>query len=330
MSATAPSVTRTSSPAGSTGRSPGRHPGGVRGPGRTVLELFQGRLSDHVLRVVTDPDRVLFPKPGEITLHLRLSRLGGDVQARARRTLPRRQPARRPSRAALPPAGRRRRRPGRRRHGVAERADRGDLDGGRRRRGGGRRPPRRSRGHLRHRSPTRRTAARRPLGRGPPDAADAAGGRVGPAPRRPASSLRAAGSRSSATRADSRSPSSQPCAAYPQHPHDLGQRSGGVETFGSTPSTGTWPGAALERKAASRAPPYALSGRRRHRPTFPAILLRQAFFAPIHDYIHHNARLPSLQGRPGTYCQRGRTHTRNTLSLVRRVRGPRHGPSSRG
>ena len=32
------------------------------------LELLQGRLSDHVLRVVTDPDRGLFPKPGEITL----------------------------------------------------------------------------------------------------------------------------------------------------------------------------------------------------------------------------------------------------------------------
>ena len=33
----------------------------------SVLELLQGRLSDHVLRVVTDPDRGLFPKPGEIT-----------------------------------------------------------------------------------------------------------------------------------------------------------------------------------------------------------------------------------------------------------------------
>ena len=31
----------------------------------SVLELLQGRLSDHVLRVVTDPDRGLFPKPGE-------------------------------------------------------------------------------------------------------------------------------------------------------------------------------------------------------------------------------------------------------------------------
>ena len=64
--------------------------------------------------------------------HLRLSRLGGDVQARGRRALRRRQPARRPSRAALPPAGRRRRGSGRRRHGVAGR------------RGGGRRPRRRS------------------------------------------------------------------------------------------------------------------------------------------------------------------------------------------
>ena len=34
----------------------------------SVLELLQGRLSDHVLRVVTDPDRGLFPKPGEITI----------------------------------------------------------------------------------------------------------------------------------------------------------------------------------------------------------------------------------------------------------------------
>ena len=34
----------------------------------SVIELLQGRLSDHVLRVVTDPDRGLFPKPGEITL----------------------------------------------------------------------------------------------------------------------------------------------------------------------------------------------------------------------------------------------------------------------
>ena len=33
-----------------------------------MIELLQGRLSDHVLRVVTDPDRGLFPKPGEITL----------------------------------------------------------------------------------------------------------------------------------------------------------------------------------------------------------------------------------------------------------------------
>ena len=63
----------------------------------SVLELLQGRLSDHVLRVVTDPDRGLFPKPGEITLTYDLSRLGGDVQAH------------------------RRRRPGRRRHGVAGR-----------------------------------------------------------------------------------------------------------------------------------------------------------------------------------------------------------------
>ena len=33
----------------------------------SVLELLQGRLSDHVLGIVTDPARGLFPKPGEIT-----------------------------------------------------------------------------------------------------------------------------------------------------------------------------------------------------------------------------------------------------------------------
>ena len=50
---------------------------------------------------------------------------------------------------------------------------------------------------------TPRTAARRPLGRGPPDAAGpAAGGRVGPAPRRPGSSLRAAVWRSCVAGAD--------------------------------------------------------------------------------------------------------------------------------
>ena len=32
----------------------------------SALELLRGRLSGHVLRVVTDPDRGLFPKPGEI------------------------------------------------------------------------------------------------------------------------------------------------------------------------------------------------------------------------------------------------------------------------
>ena len=87
MSATAPSVTWTSTPAGSTpwssdrtsitsscasgssGRSPGRPSGpSARAGVGSVLELLQGRLSDHVLRVVTDPDRGLFPKPGEITL----------------------------------------------------------------------------------------------------------------------------------------------------------------------------------------------------------------------------------------------------------------------
>ena len=148
--------------------------------------------------------------------HLRLSRLGGDVQARGRRALRRRQPARRPPRAALPPAGRRRRRPGRRRHGVAGRL------------GGGRRPRRRSRGHLRHRS---RPGGQRRGGRSAADhrtpPGPAAGGRVGPAPRRPGSSLRPAGWRSYATRADSRSPSSPACSAYPRRRCTAGKRPAG-------------------------------------------------------------------------------------------------------
>ena len=86
MSATAPSVTWTSTPAGSTPWSSDRTYHVVvrirklgqvawkairaecAGRVGSVLELLQGRLSDHVLRVVTDPDRGLFPKPGEITL----------------------------------------------------------------------------------------------------------------------------------------------------------------------------------------------------------------------------------------------------------------------
>ena len=87
MSATAPSVTWTSTPAGSTPWSSDRTSitSSVRirkleqvawkairaecaGRVGSVIELLQGRLSDHVLRVVTDPDRGLFPKPGEITL----------------------------------------------------------------------------------------------------------------------------------------------------------------------------------------------------------------------------------------------------------------------
>ena len=99
---------------------------------RSVLELLRGAAvrSRPARRHRSRPRPV--PETRRDYPHLRLSRLGGDVQARGRRALRRRQPARRPSRAALPPAGRRRRRPGRRRHGVAGR------------RGGGRRPRRRS------------------------------------------------------------------------------------------------------------------------------------------------------------------------------------------
>ena len=106
----------------------------------SVLELLQGRLSDHVLRVVTDPDRGLFPKPGEITLtcdcpdwavmckHAAAVLYGVGSRLDDRPEL------------LFRLRDSRRRRPGRRRHGVAGR------------RGGGRRPSRRSRGHLRHRS----------------------------------------------------------------------------------------------------------------------------------------------------------------------------------
>ena len=182
----------------------------------SVLELLQGRLSDHVLRVVTDPDLGLFPKPGEITLTCDcpdwavmckhapavLYGVGSRLDQRPR--------------AALPPAGRRRRRPGRRRHGVAGR------------RSGGRRPRRRSRGTSSASLSTRRTAARRPPGRGPPDAGGlAAGGCGGPAPRRPGSSLRAAGWQSCAAGADSRSPSSPACSAYPGRRCTAGKRPAG-------------------------------------------------------------------------------------------------------
>ena len=54
----------------------------------SVLELLQGRLSDHVLRVVTDPDRGLFPKPGEITLLHIHNPIGGEELYRARDTYP--------------------------------------------------------------------------------------------------------------------------------------------------------------------------------------------------------------------------------------------------
>jgi hypothetical protein len=166
----------------------------------SVFELLQGRLSDHVLRVVTDPDRGLFPKPGEITLTCDCPDWAVMCKHAA---------------AVL--------------YGVGSRLDERpqllfrlrDVDaedlvvgdhGVAGRRGGGRRP-RTSSASI----STRRTAARRPLGRGPPDAAGpAAGGRVGPAPRRPGSSLRAAGWRSCAAGADSRSPSSPACSAYPR------------------------------------------------------------------------------------------------------------------
>ena len=51
--------------------------------------------------------------------------------------------------------------------------------------------------------------------------------RVGPAPRRPGSSLRAAGWRSCAAGADSRSPSSPACSAYPRRRCTAGKRPAG-------------------------------------------------------------------------------------------------------
>ena len=106
MSATAPSVTWTSTPAGSTpwssertsitsrahpearaGRLEG-HPGRVRGPGRIRPRAAPGAA---VRSRPARRHRSRRPVP-ETHPHLRLSRLGGDVQARGRRA----QPARRP------------------------------------------------------------------------------------------------------------------------------------------------------------------------------------------------------------------------------------------
>ena len=173
----------------------------------SVLELLQGRLSDHVLRVVTDPDRGLFPKPGEITLTCDCPDWAVMCKHAA---------------AVL--------------YGVGSRLDDrpellfrlrdvdaedlvvGDmaLPG---RLGGGRRPRRRSRGHLRHRSrpggqrrggrsaadhrtppaPPREAASdRRPAVRvpayGPPGGGAAPPGRIlGPRVRRPAPRIRVDG-----------------------------------------------------------------------------------------------------------------------------------------
>ena len=85
----------------------------------------QGRLSDHILRVVTDPDRGLFPKPGKITLTcdcpdwaVMCKHAAGVLYGSAAGSTT-------PSRAALPPAGDvAADGPGRRRHGVAGRRGR--------------------------------------------------------------------------------------------------------------------------------------------------------------------------------------------------------------
>ena len=80
-------------------------PGLARG---SALEALHGRLSDHVLRVVTDPDRGLFPKPGEITLTCDCPDWAVMCK-HAATVLYGVGPARRPSGAAFPAAGRRRR-----------------------------------------------------------------------------------------------------------------------------------------------------------------------------------------------------------------------------
>ena len=157
-------------------------PGGVRGPDRIRPRAAPGPAvrSRPARRHRSRPRPV--PEARRDHPHVRLSRLGGHVQARGRGALRRRQPARRPSRAALPPAGRRRRGSGRRRHGAAGRG------------GGGRRSRRRgSRGHLRHRS---RPGGQRRGGRRAEDLpAPAAPPQKPPADRRPALRVRAYGPR---------------------------------------------------------------------------------------------------------------------------------------
>ena len=174
----------------------------------SVLELLQGRLSDHVLRVVTDPDRGLFPKPGEITLtcdcpdwavmckHAAavLYGVGSRLDDRPELLFRLRDVDAEDlvvGDMALPDAS-----AGDDVLAAISRTSSASIS-------------------------TRRTAARRPLGRRPPDAAGpAAGGR-------PGSSLRAAGWRSCAARADSRSPSSPACSAYPRRRCTAGKRPAG-------------------------------------------------------------------------------------------------------
>ena len=182
----------------------------------SVIELLQGRLSDHVLRVVTDPDRGLFPKPGEITLTCDCPDWAVMCKHAA---------------AVL--------------YGVGSRLDNrpellfrlrdvdaedlvvGDMALPSASRRGTTSSPAISRTSSASIS-TRRTAARRPPGRASPAAAGPAeGGRVGPAARRPGSSLRPAGWRSYATRADSRSLSSPACSAYPRRRCTAGKRPAG-------------------------------------------------------------------------------------------------------
>ena len=121
----------------------------------SLLELLQGRLSDHVMEVVTDRKEGLFPLPGEMSFTLQLSRLGRDVQARRRRALRRRGAAGHQARVALC---------------AARREPRG-IDRGRRREGrGGGNVPRevqaacggRDRRSVRHRPGLRRVPITRP------------------------------------------------------------------------------------------------------------------------------------------------------------------------
>ena len=50
----------------------------------SLLEVLQGKLSDHVMEVVTDRKEGLFPLPGEMSFHCSCPHSGADMQAHRR------------------------------------------------------------------------------------------------------------------------------------------------------------------------------------------------------------------------------------------------------